>query len=75
MISLNSSHPAALVYFALKVRQIAENSWWIYRHEIGRNGKLSATSRVVFFGHSRGDADQWINRQKEEATVYVLSDN
>ncbi len=75
MTSSNSFRPAALIHFALKIRQIADNSWWVYRHEIGRNGTLSITSRVVFFGHSREDADLWIDRQREEATIYMLSEN
>ncbi|WP_370277683.1 hypothetical protein [Pontibacterium sp.] len=54
---------------------MGENSWWVYRYEIGRNGKLSQKSRVVFFGNSRAEADQWIERQKEEATIYMLSGN
>ncbi len=75
MTSNNPFRPAVLIQFALQVTQMGENSWWVYRYEIGRNGKLSQKSRVVFFGNSRAEADQWIERQKEEATIYMLSGN
>jgi len=75
MTSQNLFRPAAFIHFALKITQAAENSWWVHRYEIGRNGKLSPTSRVVFFGRSQDEAHSWIERQKEEATIYMLSDN
>ncbi len=75
MTTQNLFRPANLIQFALKVRQIAEDSWWVYRYEIGRSGKLHPKSRVVFFGQSQDEANSWIARQKEEATIYVLSDN
>lgn len=63
------------IQFALKVRQVAENSWWVYRYEIGRRGELSQFSRVVFFGRNREETEQWLQRQSEEANIYMLSDN
>lgn len=75
MTSQNPFRPISLIQFALKVRQMGENSWWVYRYEIGRNGKLSQTSRIVFFGESEQEAERWIQRQQEEATIYRLSDN
>lgn len=75
MTIMNTYSPITPIQCVLKIREIAENSWWVYRHEIGRNGTLKAISRVVFFGRSRDDAEQWIEGQRQEATVYLLSDN
>lgn len=41
----------------------AENSWWVYRRTIGHNGSLNTTARVVFFGRSKEQVDQWMAAQ------------
>lgn len=61
--------------FALRIRQMGECSWWIYRHELDQNSQMSHNSRIVFFCSSRSEADEWIENQKEEGTVYMLSGN
>lgn len=75
MTYANTLITSKLVKFALKVRKVDEKSWWVYRFEIGRRGELSQCSRVVFFGRSKEETDQWLQRQSEEATIYMLSDN
>ncbi|MEH6576936.1 MAG: hypothetical protein V7731_07620 [Amphritea sp.] len=75
MTALNLYRPITPIQFVLKIREIAANSWWVYRHEMGSNGTLKPTPRVVFFGRSRNDAEQWIDTQRQEATVYMLSGN
>jgi len=41
----------------------AANSWWVYRRNIGYNGALSSTARVVFFGRSKTQVEQWMATQ------------
>ncbi|WP_428033420.1 hypothetical protein [Amphritea sp.] len=41
----------------------AANSWWVYRRTIGYNGALSSTARVVFFGRSKAQVEQWMATQ------------
>ncbi|MEM5537095.1 hypothetical protein WNY58_11900 [Neptuniibacter pectenicola] len=40
-----------------------ENSWWVQRRSVDRNGKLSTQSRVVFFAYTEEAAQQWITAQ------------
>jgi hypothetical protein len=54
-----------------KIRQMAADSWWVYLHDLCASGELSATSRVVFFGNSRDQVDQWLGDKGE--SVFVLS--
>ena len=75
MTYANTLLSSKFVQFALKVRQVSDHSWWVYRYEIGRRGELSQASRVVFFGRNKEETDQWLQRQSEEATIYMLSDN
>lgn len=75
MTYFNALPKNSLAQFALKVRQVAENSWWVYRYEIGRRGDLIPSSRVVFFGRTQEETELWLKRQAEEATIYMLSDN
>lgn len=67
--------PVTPIEFVLKIREIAADSWWVYRHEIMSGGMLKHMSRVVFFGRSREEAEQWIDHQRQEGTVYLLSEN
>lgn len=55
-----------------KIRQAAADSWWVYLHNLGNNGELSTTSRVVFFANSRAQVDQWIESKDE--FVFVIAD-
>jgi len=55
-----------------KIRQAAADSWWVYLHNLGNNGELSITSRVVFFANSRAQVDQWIESKDE--FVFVIAD-
>ncbi|SEQ81619.1 hypothetical protein SAMN03080615_02864 [Amphritea atlantica] len=64
-----------VVQCALNIKQMAADSWWVYRHEMCGNGTLKPVSRVVFFGRTRADVDRWIETQRQESTVYMLSDN
>lgn len=75
MSTLSAYQPVRPVEFVLKIREIASDSWWVYRHEIMQGGILKQMSRVVFFGRSKAEAEQWINTQRQEGTVYILSDN
>lgn len=75
MSYLNTFASSSLAQYALKVRKIADNSWWVYRYEIGRSGDLGLHSRVVFFGRSEAETEAWLKTQAEEARVYTLSDN
>lgn len=61
--------------YALNIKQMAADSWWVYRHEISGNGTLKPMSRVVFFGRTQDDVERWVDTQRQEATVYMLSDN
>lgn len=63
------------IQYALKIREINSESWWVYRHQIGPEGIVSPLSRVVFFCTSLSAAKEWVERQKQEKYVYVLSDN
>lgn len=72
---LNAYRPVKPVECALNIREIATDSWWVYRREVCANGRLKPLSRVVFFGRSRADAEHWIEAQHQETTVYMLSDN
>ncbi len=58
---------------AYRIRQVAADSWWVYLHNICSNGELSQTSRVVFFGNSREQVDQWIESKNE--FVFVLPES
>lgn len=75
MSYLNTLACSSLAQYALKVRKIADNSWWVYRYEIGHYGDLEQHARVVFFGRSEAETDAWLQAQSEEARVYMLSDN
>lgn len=55
-----------------KVREVAANSWFIYMHTLGFNGELSQTARVVFFGNSREQVDQWLDTKEEK--VFIVSE-
>lgn len=55
-----------------KIRQMAADSWWVYMHKLGANGELSNASRVVFFGKSREQVDQWI--EGKDDVVFILAD-
>ncbi len=46
-----------------EVVEQAANSWWVYRRTIGYNGTLSSTARVVFFGRSQAQVEQWMATQ------------
>lgn len=41
----------------------AADSWWVYRRTIGHNGSLNSTARVVFFGRSKAQVEQWLATQ------------
>ncbi|WP_299197641.1 hypothetical protein [uncultured Amphritea sp.] len=75
MKNFNSLLAIKTVQCALKIKKMAADSWWVYRHEIGGNGTLKPISRVVFFGRSREDVERWIEIQRQETKVYMLSDN
>ncbi|UTW04110.1 hypothetical protein KDX31_03590 [Amphritea atlantica] len=75
MKTLNSFPGVKVVQCALNIKQMAADSWWVYRHEFCGNGTLKPVSRVVFFGRSRDDVERWIETQRQESTVYMLSDN
>jgi len=75
MKTLNSFPGVKVVQCALNIKQMAADSWWVYRHEFCANGTLKPVSRVVFFGRSRDDVERWIETQRQESTVYMLSDN
>ena len=75
MTYMNAFRPIKPIQCVLKIREIAANSWWVYRHEIGQNGVLKPMSRVVFFSNTRAAAEQWIESQRQDANVYLLSDN
>lgn len=75
MTSMNAFRPLAPIHFVHKIREVAANSWWVYRHEIGVDGYLKPMPRVVFFGRNQNEVDQWVTQQKEEQSMFVLSDN
>ena len=56
-----------------KIRQMAADSWWVYMHKLTANGELSNASRVVFFGKSREQVDQWI--ESKDDVVFLLGDS
>jgi len=62
------------VKYVHKIRQMAENSWWVYRQEIGQMGRLQGMPRVVFFGRSQQQVENWMEKQREEM-IFVLSEN
>ncbi|RTE66365.1 hypothetical protein EH243_07150 [Amphritea opalescens] len=43
----------------------AADSWWVYRRSIGHNGTLNTTARVVFFGRTKTQVDQWVAAQAQ----------
>lgn len=57
-----------------KVRQIAADSWWVYRYEIVRGGELSRRSRVVFFGQSEADVEAWLGSQRKTTLFCQMDD-
>ncbi|WP_372600303.1 hypothetical protein [Amphritea sp.] len=75
MKNSNTFSTVNMMQCALKIKKIAADSWWVSRYEICGNGLLKPVSRVVFFGRSRDDAERWIETQRQETTVYMLSDN
>lgn len=75
MTTMNAFRPFAPIQFVHKIREVAESSWWVYRHEIGQDGFLKPMPRVVFFGQSRADVDQWIERQQQDEQMFMLSEN
>ncbi len=75
MTHLHPYQPLKPLQFVLKIREMAADSWWVYRSEIGFNGMLKQMPRVVFFGRSRAEVDSWVEQQRQEATVFMLSEN
>ena len=74
MTSMNAFRPLAPMHFVHKIREVAENSWWVYRQEIGQMGRLQGMPRVVFFGRSQQQVENWMEKQREEM-IFVLSEN
>lgn len=46
-----------------KIREVDENSWWVYRYEIGFHGVQAPIPRVVFFARDKQKAQTWIDVQ------------
>ena len=42
-----------------EIVKVADDSWWVYRRSIGKNGFLSVQSRVVFFAQTKAEVEQW----------------
>ncbi len=71
MASLRHFQPVRHVH---KIVEQAKDSWWVYRQPLGINGSLNSMARVVFFGRSLAEVENWMNKQTDEA-VFIVSDN
>lgn len=55
----------APIRFVYRIHQAAEHSFWLYVQNIGPQGALSASPRIVFFGTSRAQVEHWLQQRTE----------
>jgi len=72
---MNAFSPINPTSIVLKIRQVAESCWWVYREELSMGEFRNTLARVVFIGDSREEAQDWVQQQQEEACSFVLSAN
>ncbi|MBB1487839.1 hypothetical protein [Oceanospirillum sediminis] len=65
-------NPITPVQFALKIRQFAEDSFWVYRYDMGHNGFLKPVPRIVFYANDLASAEQWIEKQHRSQEGCVM---
>ena len=73
--TMTTTHPnfnSTQVPYALKVRQLNEKSWWVYRYEIGRRGELAPMPRVVFFGTNKAQTQAWLDKESQATRAFLL---
>lgn len=57
-----------------RIHKAGAESFWLYLQNIGANGNISSTSRVVFFGTSQEQVESWISsRNEERSTVQAVN--
>lgn len=61
---MSTYNPISPVRFALKIRQFAQDSHWVYRYEMGHHGLLNPVPRIVFYAQNAEDAQRWITQQQ-----------
>ncbi len=63
------------IQFALEIREFAADSCWVYRHDMGQDGTLKPTPRIVFFTQTREKAMEWIDAQRRSQEGCVVLAN
>lgn len=66
---MTALHPALPIRYVYRVQQSASDSWWVYKYDLGNRGSLSNCQRVVFFGRSLAQVDQWLSDKRHEGFV------
>lgn len=70
---MTAIHSFAPIRTAYRIHQAAADSWWVYHHDVGKNGNLSLASRVVFFGNSQSQVKEWIQSRNDQQ-VFLLGE-
>lgn len=60
-------NPISPVRFALKIRSFAQDSYFVYRYEMGHHGLLNPVPRIVFYAACQEQAQQWVIQQQKRA--------
>lgn len=66
---MTALHPALPIRHVFRIQQSARDSWWVYKYDLGSGGSLSSCPRVVFFGRSLAQVDQWLSEHRQQGFV------
>lgn len=72
---MSTFNPITPVQFALKIREMASDSWWVYRHEMGQQGFINPVPRIVFYAQNEEAAQAWVEQQRrtQEGCVILVN--